>query len=414
MSATHHPWLSVVGIGEDGIDGLSGAARALVATAETLVGGARHLAMVPPTATGAAERMTWATPLSETVEAIAARRGRRVVVLATGDPLWYGIGVTLARRFPSEEMSVLPQPGAFSLAAAKLLWPLARCATLTVHGRPLDRILLHLAPGARLLLLSHDGDTPNRIAALLRERGWGPSVLTVLERLGGPDEAISGGTADAWRNRRFADLNTIAVECRAGPDARLLSRLAGLPDGAFEHDGQLTKREVRAATLAALAPLPGERLWDVGAGCGSIAIEWLRSAPRMEAVAIESRPERCAIIARNAAALGVSDLAVVPGRAPEALDGLPAPDAVFVGGGASDPALLARCWAELRPGGRLIANAVTIAGEAALLAWQAAHGGDLTRIAVSRAAAVGPYLGWRPLMPVTQLTAMKPGSVSSS
>ena len=408
MSAAHHPWLSIVGIGEDGLDGLSGAARALVATAETLVGGARHLAMVPPAATDAAERMIWATPLSETVEAIAARRGRRVVVLATGDPLWYGIGVTLARRFPPDEMTVLPQPGAFSLAAAKLLWPLARCATLTVHGRPLDRILLHLAPGARLLLLSHDGGTPNRIAALLRERGWGPSVLTVLERLGGPDEAVAGGiAADAWRDRRFGDLNTVAVECRAGPAAQPLSRLAGLPDDAFEHDGQITKREVRAATLAALAPLPGERLWDVGAGCGSIAIEWLRSAPRMEAVAVESRPERCAMIARNAAALGVSDLAVASGRAPDSLDGLPAPDAVFVGGGASDPAVLERCWAALRSGGRLVANAVTIEGEAALLAWQAAHGGDLTRIAVSRASPIGPYLGWRPLMPVTQLAVVK-------
>jgi precorrin-6B C5,15-methyltransferase / cobalt-precorrin-6B C5,C15-methyltransferase len=398
------PWLAVVGIGEDGLSGLAEAARALIAASEVLVGGARHHAMVPH---AAAERLTWETPLKRTVEAIAARRGRRVVVLATGDPLWYGVGVTLARRFAPEEMTILPQRGAFSLAAARLGWPLAECALLTVHGRPLDRFMLHVAPGARLLVLSADGGTPAAAADLLRRHGWGPSRLVALEHLDGAAERRVEGTAEGWAAPRVADLNTLAVECRPGPSARTLSRLAGLPDDSFESDGQLTKREVRAATLAALAPLPGESLWDIGAGSGSVAIEWLRAAPRASAIAIERQAARCAAIARNAAALGVPELRIVQGAAPAALDGLPAPDAAFVGGGISEAGLLERVWEALRPGGRLVANAVTVEGEARLLAWRACHGGTLSRIAVSRAGPVGGRLGWRPLMPVTQLAAAK-------
>ena len=399
------PWLAIVGIGEDGLAGLDAAARTLVDTAEILVGGERHLAMVP---SGDVERLTWQRPFSDTIGAIAARRGRRVVVLASGDPSWYGVGAVLARHFPIGEMTILPHPGAFSLAAARLGWAIADCAVLSLHGRPVDTLRLHLAPHRRLLLLSEDGTTPRAVAHLLTELGWGPTRLTVFEHLGGPREAAVCEEAQHWGERQSADLNTIAVECRAGPEARPLSRFAGLPDDAFEHDGQLTKREVRAMTLAVLAPLPGERLWDVGAGCGSIAIEWLRAIEGGDAVAIERNPDRAAMIARNAAALGVPGLNIVTGTAPQVLAGLDAPDAVFIGGGISDPELLPTAWDALRPGGRLVANIVSLAGERMLLDWQARYGGVLTRIAVSHVAPLGMQEAWRPLLPVTQLAATKP------
>ena len=399
------PWLSVIGIGEDGLTGLSAAARTLVETAETLVGGARHLAMVP---LATAESLLWQRPLTDTLAAIAARRGRRVTVLASGDPLWYGVGSLLARHFPPEEMTILPQPSAFSLAAARLGWPIAECATLSLHGRPLDTLRLHLAPRRRALLLSEDGTTPCRVARLLTGIGWGPSRLTVFEHLGGGRAAMLQDEAENWGERQTADLNTIALECRAGPTARPLSQIGGLPDDAFEHDGQLTKREIRAITLASLAPLPGERLWDIGAGCGSIAIEWLRACEGGAAVAVERQPARAAMIARNAAALGVAELEIVVGAAPEALAGIDPPDAIFVGGGICDPDLLPMLWDALRPGGRLIANVVSLAGERMLLDWQACHGGTLTRIAVSHAAPLGTQQAWRPLLPVTQFAATKP------
>jgi len=399
------PWLAIVGIGEDGLAGLNAAARTLVDTAEILVGGERHLAMVP---SGGGERLTWQRPFSDTIGAIAARRGRRVVVLASGDPSWYGVGAVLARHFPIGEMTILPHPGAFSLAAARLGWAIADCTVLSLHGRPVDTLRLHLAPHRRLLLLSEDGTTPRAVAHLLTELGWGPTRLTVFEHLGGPREAMLSEEAQHWGERQSADLNTIALECRAGPEARPLSRFAGLPDDAFEHDGQLTKREVRAMTLAVLAPLPGERLWDVGAGCGSIAIEWLRAIEGGDAVAIERDPDRAAMIARNAAALGVPGLNIVTGTAPQVLAGLDAPDAVFIGGGIADPELLPTAWDALRPGGRLVANIVSLAGERMLLDWQARYGGVLTRIAVSHVAPLGMQEAWRPLLPVTQLAATKP------
>jgi precorrin-6Y C5,15-methyltransferase (decarboxylating) len=395
-------WLSVIGVGADGLSGLSLAAQAMVGAAEVLVGGQRHLGMV----NGSAERLTWETPLSRTVDAIAARRGRRVVVLATGDPMWFGIGVTLARRFPREEIAIIPHLGAFSLAAARLGWPLAEIEALTLHGRPLDLLALHLAPGARLLILSENGATPARVAAFLRERGWGGSAITVLEALGAADERRVDGIAAQWNAGPCADLNTIAVECVPDPGTRILGRAPGLPDGAFTHDGQLTKREVRAATVAALMPLPGQLLWDVGAGCGSIAVEWMRAARGARAIAIEREPARQTLIAQNAAALGVPSLRVVPGSAPDAFAGLDRPDAVFIGGGLSD-ATIEACWTALKPAGRLVGNAVTVEGEACLIAAQARLGGDLTRIGISRAEPLGSRSAWRPLMPVTQWSAGK-------
>jgi precorrin-6B C5,15-methyltransferase / cobalt-precorrin-6B C5,C15-methyltransferase len=258
------------------------------------------------------------------------------------------------------------------------------------------------------LALTSDGATPAQIAALLREAGWGPSGLTVFEHLGGPRERRVDGTAASWRDEPIAALNTLAIECRPGPAAHPRSRLAGLPDDAYSHDGQLTKRAIRAASLAALAPLPGELLWDVGAGCGSIAIEWSRAGFGLRAIAVERDVARCALIARNAAALGVPELRIVAGEAPTALADLPPPDAIFLGGGGSDPALWDAAWRALRPGGRLVANVVTLEGEAQLARWQAQHGGELTRISLAQAEPIGGYRGWRAAMIVTQLALAKP------
>lgn len=405
MLDTQSPWLSLVGIGEDGLAGLTAPARTLVDDAEVLIGGARHLAMVPD---DNRERLAWPSPLTELVGEIAGRRGQRVCVLATGDPLWYGVGVSLLKRIPRAEMAILPGRSAFALAAARLGWPLAEVETLTLHGRPLALLQPFVQPGAKLLILSDGAATPAAVAALLRERGYGASAMTVLEHLDGPQERRLDGKAADWQVNDIADLNTLAVDCAAGPEAALLPRVPGLPDAAFRHDGQMTKREVRAVTLAALAPVAGQLLWDVGAGCGSIAVEWMRAVPRTRAIAVERKAERRAMIAENAEALGAPLLKIVAGTAPDALEGLEAPDAVFVGGGASEPELIEACWQALNPGGRLVANAVTLEGEQALLAWQKANGGSLTRLAVSRAEPVGPFQGWRPLMPVTQYAATKP------
>lgn len=398
-------WLSVVGIGEDDLAGLSPAARALVDGAEVLVGGERHLAMVPA---DGRERRTWGSPLNALVEEIAGHRGQRVCVLATGDPMAYGIGVTLARHIPREEMTIVPAPSAFSLAAARLGWSLAEAECLTLHGRPLESLHAFVQPGARLLLLANDGATPCQVAALLRARGYGDSRMSVLVHMGGPRETVTEGLARDWGEVPNPDFNTVAVDCVAAPDAPLLPRVPGLPDEAFQNDGQLTKREVRAATLAALAPVPGQHLWDIGAGCGSVAIEWLRAARNATATAVERRADRAARIAANAAALGTPSLTIVTGEAPAALSDLSRPDAVFIGGGLAVDGLFDVCWERLRPGGRLVANAVTVQGEAALADWHGRQGGTLTRLAISRAVPVGGLTGWRPLMPVTQLAARKP------
>ncbi len=398
------PWLHIVGIGEDGIDSLPATARNLIDNAEVLVGGDRHLAMIGDD--HRAERHRWDSPLRKTVERLETMRGKRVVVLATGDPMTYGIGVTLTREFGTEAVAVLPVAGAFSLAAARMGWPLHNVDCLTLHGRPLELLNLHLRPGGRLLILSENGETPAKVAAALRAKGYGPSGLTVFEHMGGSSEASHEGLAESWDDRRTADLNTIAVTCVAGDGARNLSRAPGLPDDVFVNDGQLTKRVVRAATLAALVPQPGGFLWDVGAGCGSVGIEWMRAGGK--AVAIEQDAGRCAYIAQNAAALGTPTLDIVTGPAPRALAGLATPDAVFVGGGIGTPELSEVCWDALPAGGRFVANAVTLEGEAAVSALRERYGGELTRIAVSHAEPVGRFRTWSALRTVTQLQAVKP------
>jgi precorrin-6B C5,15-methyltransferase / cobalt-precorrin-6B C5,C15-methyltransferase len=397
-------WLSVIGIGEDGLAGLTPSARALIDGAEVLVGGGRHLAMVPA---DGRERLAWTSPLSILIDNIVSRRGSAICVLATGDPMHYGVGVALARRIPAEEMTVIPSTSAASLACARLGWAVSEAAALTLHGRPLELLNAYLQPGARLVVLSEGAETPAAVAGLLHARGYPMSRMWVLEHMGGPKERIVAGTAGNWQVGDVAGFNTIAIECIADANVPLLPRVPGLPDDAFHHDGQLTKREVRAITLATLAPVPGQLLWDVGAGCGSVAIEWMRTHPSCRAVAIERNRERRRHIADNAAALGVPGLEIVAGEAPEALHALPEPDAAFVGGGLSAEGTLESCWSALKPGGRLVANAVTVEGEAALAAWQGWTGGTLTRIAISHAEPIGAYRGWRQSMPVTQLAATK-------
>ena len=398
-------WLSIVGIGEDGFPGLTPVARSLIAQADVLVGGERHLSMLP--ANESQETLTWASPIAASIEAIVQRRGQAVCVLASGDPMCYGIGVTLIRRLAVDEMTIVPAPSAFSLACARLGWSLTGVELVSLCGR--HPALLHavLYPGARILVLSAGKHTPAEVATQLTQSGFGDSELVVFERMGGALEHMLRGQASTWQAASVADLNTIAITCIADPGVTGWSRCAGLPDAAYHHDGQLTKREVRAITLAALAPLPGQLLWDVGAGCGSIGIEWMRSHPRCRAVAIESHPTRLRYVADNAAALGTPDLRIIAGQAPAALRDLPPPDAVFIGGGLTTDDLLETCWQALRPGGRLVANAVTVESEQMLLQWHHQRGGALTRIAIQRAEPIGTFLGWKAMVPVTQWVVTK-------
>jgi precorrin-6Y C5,15-methyltransferase (decarboxylating) len=398
-------WLAIVGIGEDGIDGLSATARGLIGAADIVFGGRRHLTLAAPLIRGAAR--PWPSPFDGAVAEVLQHRGRPVCVLASGDPFHYGVGALLAHRIAAGEMIVLPAPSAFSLAAARLGWSLPQTVLLSVHGRTLDLIRPHLQPGARILALTSDGDEPAALALLLAQSGFGRSRLTVLEALGGPRERIRAIEATAFDLGTVDALNIVAIEVAAEPDARILARAPGLADNLFEHDGQITKREVRAVTLSSLAPRRGELLWDIGAGSGSVAIEWTLADPSMRAIAIERRADRAARITRNAAAFGVPGLVVIEGSAPDALANLATPDAVFIGGGA-DTTLIDATIAALRAGGRLIVNAVTLETEARLMARHAAAGGELMRIAIARAAAVGDKTGWRAAMPVTQWVWTKP------
>ncbi|MFC3693881.1 precorrin-6y C5,15-methyltransferase (decarboxylating) subunit CbiE [Chenggangzhangella methanolivorans] len=401
-------WLTVVGIGEDGFGGLGEDARAALERAEALVGGARHLSLVPADAAPHAERHAWPSPMLPFVETIAEWRGRRVVVLASGDPLLYGVAATLLARIAREEVAVLPTVSSFQLACAAMLWPVQETRLVSACGRPLEALALELFDGARVVLLSAGGGTPAEAARLLVSLGFGRSRMTVLERLGAPAQRALSCAAAEMDDHRFDALNVVAIEIVAGPGASRLPRIPGLPDDAFENDGQITRREIRAVTLARLAPAPGALLWDVGAGSGSIGIEWLRAEPDAHAIALEPRADRAERARRNARRLGVPALDVREQAAPEGLAGLPRPDAIFLGGGATGERVVEICWAALKPGGRLVANAVTLETEARLTAARAAYGGDLVRLQATYADAVGRMTGWRPAMPVTQYAVVKP------
>lgn len=404
--------VAVVGIGADGWAGLAEPARAALRSAEVVMGGARHLALLPPAAGDGdeagsgggvpGERVAWPSPMMPALPGLFEEHaGRRIAVLASGDPMFHGVGAALARLLGPGRLRVLPHPSSVSLACARLGWPVEDVEVVSAVGRPLAALNAALAPGRRILVLSAGASTPAEVAALLGRRGLGGAEVTVLERLGSPGERIGSPPPDP------DPLNIVAIRCPpASPGnadrAAVYAAVPGLPDDAYDHDGQLTKREVRAVTLARLAPVPGELLWDVGAGAGSVAIEWMRAHRSCRAVAVESRPDRAARAAANAAELGVPALRVVTGRAPAALAGLPAPDAVFIGGGVTAPGVLDACWDALRPGGRLVANAVTVESERVVAEAYGRFGGELTRVAISRGAPVGGFTGWRTMMPVTQ------------
>ena len=395
-------WLHIVGIGEDGIDGLTPATRAVVNAAEVIIGGERHHQLADGLT---AERVSWPSPFDALIDQLKGYAGRRVVVLATGDPLWFSVGARIGRAIDAAEIVYHPQLSAFQLAAARMGWSMADVETLTVHGRPVEQMIAFIQPDQRLLILTTGADTPGKIAQFLNERGFGDSRMSVLSNMGGETEARFDGVARSW-DQTVPPFNTLAIECVAAPDAALLPRVPGLADDLFQHDGTMTKQEVRAVTVAKLMPMRGALLWDIGTGCGSVAVEWMRAARYARAIGIEPRADRRALAAANALALGTPKLEIIEGTAPEVLTGLEAPDAVFVGGGLS-PEVFDAAWSALKPLGRLVANAVTLESEASLVAMAKEHGGDLVKLSVNRAEPVGPYRGWRPMMPVTQWSLIK-------
>tara|TARA_B100000767_G_scaffold181412_1_gene169344 strand:+ start:1075 stop:2274 length:1200 start_codon:yes stop_codon:yes gene_type:complete len=395
-------WLHIVGIGEDGLEGLAPATRAVVQSAEVIVGGERHHQLSGDVS---GERVKWPSPFDALIEKLRALRGRTVVVLATGDPLWFSIGARIGRAIEPVEITYYPQLSAFQLAAARMGWSMADVETLTVHGRPVEQMIAFIQPKQRLLILTTGDQTPGEIANFLTARGFGQSKLTVLAAMGGDNEQIFNGHAETW-DHEVPSFNTLAVECIAAPDAALLPRVPGLPDDFFEHDGTMTKREVRALTIAKLMPMRGALLWDIGAGCGSVAVEWMRAARDAQAIGIEPRADRRLMASKNALSLGTPQLQLVDGSAPLALIELPPPDAVFVGGGLTNEVFDA-AWAALKPLGRFVANAVTLESEKILMELLEKHGGELSRLAVSRAEPVGQYHGWRSFMSVTQWSIIK-------
>ena len=396
------PWLHIVGIGEDGMSGLTPATRAVVEAAEVIVGGDRHHMLADGLA---AERVAWPSPFDALIETLKGMRGRRVVVLASGDPLWFSVGARIGRSIDPSEITYHPQVGAFQLAAARMGWSMADVETLTVHGRPVEQMIAFIQPDTRLLILTTGAETPGQIAAFLTDRGFGKSRMSVLAAMGGADEARFDGIAKDWAHEVPA-FNTLAVECVAAKDAALLPRVPGLADELFQSDGTMTKQEVRAVTLARLMPMRGALLWDIGTGCGSVAVEWMRGARYARAIGIEPRADRRAMAAANALALGTPKLELVDGVAPDALAGLEMPDAIFIGGGLTGD-VFDVAWAALKPLGRLVANAVTLEGEAALVALQKQHGGQLVKLSVERAEDLGTFRGWKPQRPVTQWSLIK-------
>jgi len=392
--------IAIVGIGADGWPGLGEPARDALRAAPTVIGSERQLALLPTEVPG--ERRAWPSPIDPLVDALAAGRHDGAAVLASGDPMLHGIGSSLARR--GVELAVHPHASAVAYACARLGWPEAEVDLVNIVGRSPDTLARVLQPRRRVVVFGNAASA----AAVLVDRGYGPSRFVVLEQLGGPNERLTEGTADSLGDRAVDPLHAVAIECVAAEGTPLLPRVPGLPDEAYDTDGALTKRSVRAATLAALAPLPRALLWDVGAGSGSIGIEWMRAHPSRQAVAIESHAERQRFIEHNRDALGVPGLQLVAGRAPDALAGLAAPDAIFIGGGASAPGVLDACWSALKPGGRLVANAVTLQGELALAAWRDAHGGTLTRVSLAHAEPLGRFDTGRQPLPVTLYDGRKP------
>lgn len=394
--------LHIIGIGEDGLDGLTLSAQTCIATADYILGGKRHHALIGDCK---GERINWPSPFDALVSTLKDLHGKKVVVLASGDPLWFSVGNKIAAAFDADEVTFHPHVSAFQLAASKLGWAMQDTTCLTVHGRPIERIKPHLYNGQRLLLLTSNGAAVTDIARLLTGIGFGQSTLTAISNMGGDAEQRFEGAAHDWAHD-VPDLNTLAIDCVASADVRMLPMAYGLPDDAFEHDGTMTKQEVRAITLAKLMPTPNALLWDVGCGCGSVAVEWMRAALGARAIGIEARGDRREMALNNALTLGGFDLPLIAGNAPEALADLEAPDAIFIGGGLS-PETFDLCLSALKPMGRLVCNAVTLGSERILLEKHETLGGDLAKLQFARAIPVGDKMGWKPAMPVTQYSLVK-------
>jgi precorrin-6B C5,15-methyltransferase / cobalt-precorrin-6B C5,C15-methyltransferase len=389
-------WLTIIGIGEDGLAGLSEASRKALREAEIVFGGERHLALADVGGRGRA----WPVPFDASV--VLSCRGRPTVVLASGDPFWHGAGASLADKLDADEWTAHPAPSTFSLAAARLGWRLENIVCLGLHAAPFERLVPHLANGARIICLVRDGKAVGDLATWLSARGWGASAFWTLAALGGPSEAIAEHRADSFAGDVAGHLVAVAIEAKGGQG---MPRSSGLPDDLFIHDGQITKRPVRALALSVLAPRPGERLWDIGAGSGSISVEWALCGGY--AIAIEAREDRAANIRGNLSAFGLSHrISVIAGKAPEALAGLEAPDAVFVGGGL-DAALFDAIWSRLTPGARLVAHSVTLETEALLGELHERHGGELMRVEIAHAAPLGRYRSWEAARPVVQWSAVR-------
>ncbi|MEM7242279.1 MAG: precorrin-6y C5,15-methyltransferase (decarboxylating) subunit CbiE [Pseudomonadota bacterium] len=394
-------WLSVIGIGDNGRYSLLPAARRVLDDAEVVVAAKRHLEAMNLQV----EVITWPSPFDHMLDKLVSLRGRRAVVLATGDPLWHSVGEKLAHHFDAEEISFFPQLSAYQLAAARLGWSMADCQFLTTHGRPIETIIPFVQPDNRLIILTNDGKTPKKIADMLTDRGFGASKLTCFAHMDGAKEECYAAMANEW-SKIMPDFNTLAVEVVANVDAAIVPQTIGLSDVHFTHDGRMTKQVVRAATLAKLMPARNALLWDIGAGCGSISVEWMRAAHGAHAVAIEPLAERRAMIAQNATSLGTPQIEIIDGKAPDCLEKLDAPNAIFIGGGTSE-SVIRQSLDALKPFGRLVVNAVTLESEAVLLKAFADHGGALVRIDVANADPVGKFTGWRPNMPVTQWSLIK-------
>lgn len=388
----------VIGIGADGMPGLSEASRRELQRATVIYGSKRQLALLDDSI--AAPRREWPSPMLPALQRLLDDHTEDIHIVASGDPLMHGIGGTLLRLFGPDRVTVLPHVSSMTLACARMGWTVPDTEVISlVTAAPHTAV----RPGGRAIVLSCDRSTPQTLAVLLNAHGRGDSELTVLEQLGGAAEHRRDGTARQWAAdppSGVDDLNVIAV--RYLPDERVSS----LPDDAFLHDGQITKHAIRAVTLAALAPRPGERLWDVGAGSGSIAVEWCRGARGCTAVAFERNESRRSNVEFNAAAYGVS--IELRGEAPDAFDGAETPSAIFIGGGLTRPGLLDACVEYLPVGGRLVANAVTVESEAFVAQAYSRLGGELRRFQHYQGESVGGFTGWRPRLPITQWQVTKP------
>ncbi len=397
-------WLTIIGLGEDGLEGLADKTRQIIDNAEIIIASKRLLKMLPDSK---AEKHCWPTPFDPMIAKLKSWKGRRIIMLATGDPMWYGAGSTLARYLGPKELHIIPSPSAFSLVAARIGWPLAETELLSLHGRPASLIIPYLQPDTRLIALTSGHDTIIKVAEILNQTGYGDSTIYVFENMGGKFEQYHSFSPQAIPPIQFSAFNTMAIRCKLSASGQILPRTPGLPDSAFRHDGQLTKQAVRATTIAALAPVPGQLLWDIGAGCGSIAIEWSRCHRLNRAIAFEASKPRIDYIRSNMDLLGTPFIEIIEGKAPQSLAGQPAPDAIFIGGGITEPEMISTCFKALRTHGRLIANSVTNEGEAALLKAAGQFGGELTRIAISNTVKIGGKTAFRPALPITQWRLVK-------